>query len=375
MGINYPEALKLFGVPSSQLGGNFFGMGMIRSGVVAVNNTHDGSTIQHALAGLGIRQVDVANSGKGLLQSLVKVKPNILFLDIVLNDANGLQLIKIIREEKKFKNILIILILEEKYLLNIESAYEFGLDGVMIKQTYSGMVIREAIHKMMLCRSFCSQSGEVTWKAKLAFSFFDFQNYSKTKQWASLGLETKRDDPACTLLLAMSMHWTAGLKSAEDEYESAAKSGDDMAKCALRMRNSIEQKVKIEIARAEAEKEAAEVEEEDIPELDVPEIELSQEEDEDLDMENIELAEDESVETEVSELSELELSEEEPELEDVLDSRSIDTAEEQEIDVLELEEKAAPEPEDESIVLEQGFNLDEDDSATNINLEQGDIVS
>ena len=379
MGLDYPESLKLFGVPPSQLGENYFGMGMIRSGVVAVGNSHDGSTIQHALAGLGIRQVDVVNSGKGLLQSLVTNKPNILFLDIVLNDANGLQLIKIIREENKFKNILIILILEEKYILNIESAYEFGLDGIMLKQTYSGNVIREAIHKMMVCRSFCSQSGEVTWNAKLAFSFFDLQNYAKTKQWASLGLETKSEDPACTLLFAMSMHWTEGLKSAEDEYETAAKSSDEMAKCALRMRNTIEEKVKIELARAELESRAAEDEEEDIPELDGPELGSSEEDDdeEDIGMEDINLSEDDEIESDSHELSDIELSEEdETEIEDVEEEpKPIHPDEDQEIDGLELEVKAPPPEEDESIALEQGFSLDDNkDEPININLEQGDIV-
>ena len=372
MGLNYPESLKLFGRSAGELGEHYFGKGMIKSGVVAVNNTHDGSTIQHALAGLDIRQVDVVNSGKGLLQSLLKNKPHILFLDIVLNDANGLQLIKIIREESKFKNILIVLILEEKYLLNIENAYEFGLDGVMLKQTYSGMIIREAIHKMMLARSFCSESGDVAWKAKLAFSFYDLQNYPKAKQWSSLGLEVKKEDPACTLLLAMSLHWTEGLKSAEDEYEVAAKSSDEMAKCSLRMRNAIEQQVKIQQAKAELEKRAQEEDEElETPQLDGPDIELSQDEsDDDIALEGVELSEAEPEEPEESSLAELELSQEDEASDVPLSPDSLsDEEEEQEIDTLELEEDPSV---DESIKLEEGLAFDlNTEEAHSINIEQG----
>ncbi len=53
-------------------------------------------------------QVEVVNTGKNILATLSKVKPDMVFLDIGLPDMDGYAVVKLIRSNKLYKNLTVI---------------------------------------------------------------------------------------------------------------------------------------------------------------------------------------------------------------------------------------------------------------------------
>jgi CheY-like chemotaxis protein len=91
--------------------------------------------------------VDVA---VGSLEALAKLhgdaKPDMLILDIIMPDIDGLELLATIRKEKLVPNAAVIMLTNESSLDRIEQAKKLGIKGYIIKATrLPSEVVQEAL--------------------------------------------------------------------------------------------------------------------------------------------------------------------------------------------------------------------------------------
>src|SRR3989344_751392 len=81
--------------------------------------------------------VDVA---VGSVEALVKLrggaKPDILILDVIMPDIDGIELLETIRKEKLVPNSAIIMLTNESNQDKIEKAKSLGIKGYIVKATY-----------------------------------------------------------------------------------------------------------------------------------------------------------------------------------------------------------------------------------------------
>lgn len=97
------------------------------------------------------RVVAEASSGEECKKILHKVEADILLLDINLQDMNGLQLVKQIREQKNNIKIIILTIHNEPEYMN--KAFAYGSDGYVLKDSDSDVLVR-AIKEVLLGKQF-----------------------------------------------------------------------------------------------------------------------------------------------------------------------------------------------------------------------------
>ncbi|MDO8471004.1 MAG: response regulator [bacterium] len=94
--------------------------------------------------------VDVA---VGSLEALVKLrggaKPDILILDIIMPDIDGIELLETIRKEKLVPNSAIIMLTNESNQDKIEKAKSLGIKGYIVKATYIPSEVVEEVLKIV----------------------------------------------------------------------------------------------------------------------------------------------------------------------------------------------------------------------------------
>lgn len=87
---------------------------------------------QHILEGAGIR-VEVADDGK---QGIAKAKEgsiNLILLDIMLPQLNGIQVLKKLKEDPKTSKIPVVLLTNLGQASVIKTAYDLGAQGYLLK--------------------------------------------------------------------------------------------------------------------------------------------------------------------------------------------------------------------------------------------------
>ena len=89
-------------------------------------------------------KVFTAVNSKDALSILEKDMPRIVFLDIIMPDINGLELLKKIRE--KDKQVKVIMVSMAGDPSNIEEAYKLGADG-FISKPFSTDYLEEVVMK------------------------------------------------------------------------------------------------------------------------------------------------------------------------------------------------------------------------------------
>ena len=81
--------------------------------------------------------VDVAvGSAETLAKLRGGAKPDILILDIIMPDIDGIELLETIRKEKLVPNSAIIMLTNESNQDKIEKAKSLGIKGYIVKATY-----------------------------------------------------------------------------------------------------------------------------------------------------------------------------------------------------------------------------------------------
>ncbi len=94
-----------------------------------------------------IYDVSVALSGKEAFESIEYELPDLIVLDIVMDDMSGIEVCKKIKSEKRTEHIPVIFLTAAHDILK-ESAYEAGADDFMGKP-FEGAMLRAAIKKLI----------------------------------------------------------------------------------------------------------------------------------------------------------------------------------------------------------------------------------
>ncbi|OGG02806.1 hypothetical protein A2W14_07340 [Candidatus Gottesmanbacteria bacterium RBG_16_37_8] len=77
--------------------------------------------------------VEIAGSGREGLQKAHSFKPNLIFLDIMMPEMNGFDVLKALKENPDTKNIPVFMLTNFGQEENIKKAMEMGAEGILIK--------------------------------------------------------------------------------------------------------------------------------------------------------------------------------------------------------------------------------------------------
>lgn len=96
--------------------------------------------------GLNVQAVEL---GRQALEQIKKTKPDLILLDILLPDINGVQILKIIREDNNLKSIRVLMLtnLNEKDYIN--EALSLGVDGYLIKAHFTPNEVLDKIKQIL----------------------------------------------------------------------------------------------------------------------------------------------------------------------------------------------------------------------------------
>src|SRR2546430_1517524 len=88
------------------------------------------------LAAAGFK-IDTFSNGKDGLAAINKEKYDLLLLDIMLPDSNGLEILKEVKENPKTKSTQVVLLTNLGQDTIIDQAYQAGASGYLIKLAYN----------------------------------------------------------------------------------------------------------------------------------------------------------------------------------------------------------------------------------------------
>lgn len=93
--------------------------------------------------------VQAVELGKQALEQIKEIKPDLILLDILLPDMNGVQILKTIKEDNDFKSIRVLMLtnLNEKDYIN--EALSLGAEGYLIKAHFTPNEVVDKIRQIL----------------------------------------------------------------------------------------------------------------------------------------------------------------------------------------------------------------------------------
>jgi len=85
------------------------------------------------LSGLGMLHIRMAHCGEAALESIRIQRPEIVFLDWVMPEMTGLEVLKEIRKEPGLKNIPVVMVTSCSNRKMVVEALEAGANGYIVK--------------------------------------------------------------------------------------------------------------------------------------------------------------------------------------------------------------------------------------------------
>jgi len=79
----------------------------------------------------------ITNNGVKILEIIEKEKPNIILLDIVMPVMDGFDVLKIIKNSKKHKNIPVVMLTNLSQKESIERGFELGAESYIVKSHFT----------------------------------------------------------------------------------------------------------------------------------------------------------------------------------------------------------------------------------------------
>ncbi|MCK4919043.1 MAG: response regulator [Candidatus Pacebacteria bacterium] len=79
----------------------------------------------------------ITNNGSEVINLIKKEKPNIILLDIVMPVMDGFDVLKIIKSNKKFNNIPVVMLTNLSQKESIERVFELGAKGYIVKSHFT----------------------------------------------------------------------------------------------------------------------------------------------------------------------------------------------------------------------------------------------
>lgn len=96
-----------------------------------------------------IFQVFTAESGRRALELIQKEAPNLVLLDVMLPDVNGIQVLKEIKKDKKLSSVHILMLSNLNEKEYISEALDLGADGYLIKAHFTPNEVVDKIKQVL----------------------------------------------------------------------------------------------------------------------------------------------------------------------------------------------------------------------------------
>jgi DNA-binding response OmpR family regulator len=104
-------------------------------------------TLGEALRKKGYEVKSALDGGLGL-RLAKKEEPNLILLDLMLPKMHGLDVLRALREEKKTKNIPVVILTNMEDINEIETAIELGATTYLVKSNYNLDEVLDKIDKI-----------------------------------------------------------------------------------------------------------------------------------------------------------------------------------------------------------------------------------
>lgn len=92
--------------------------------------------------------VELAQSGRDALNSIVQTKPDLILLDIMLPDLDGYEIYQMIREKPEWDNIRVIYLTAKSRDVDIAKGLNLGADAYITKP-FSNALLLEKIESLL----------------------------------------------------------------------------------------------------------------------------------------------------------------------------------------------------------------------------------
>jgi len=81
-------------------------------------------------------EVTLAKNGKEGLEVAKKIKPDLIYLDIMMPEMNGIEVLGRLKADKETKNIPVVMLTNLSGTHDVETAMTKGASGYMVKSEY-----------------------------------------------------------------------------------------------------------------------------------------------------------------------------------------------------------------------------------------------
>lgn len=105
---------------------------MVKKIVIVDDERNLCDLLSQVLTKAGFKTHAVYN-GKEALEKIKEIIPDLVILDVILPDLTGHQILKILKESDKTKNIPVLMLTQKDLLKDVEHAMELGATRYLIK--------------------------------------------------------------------------------------------------------------------------------------------------------------------------------------------------------------------------------------------------
>ncbi len=100
-------------------------------------------------------EVETANDGGDALVKLTQSKPDVIILDILMPNLNGIEVLKILKEDPKLKKIPVLMLTAVSEINKMKECLEIGAIGYITK----GSSADEIVHKVNMILDMFNEGG------------------------------------------------------------------------------------------------------------------------------------------------------------------------------------------------------------------------
>lgn len=233
------RARQLLGVPADGLGDQYLGHGRFKRGLVVAGSMQDGVGLRSLLASVGAGSTEILTSGKDTMAHLAAKPTDLVVIEMELRDMNGLQLVQLIRSKPKHERTMILVCMEESFLVNLPRAFDLGADGFLLKPI-SGQSLRAGIHQMMTWRALGQGSGAARASTRAAAAFFELRDFQKCIDLAEGACSADEQNGLAAIYWALGTHALEGQEAAKSLYGRAQILAPELGPAIQRMQDQVE---------------------------------------------------------------------------------------------------------------------------------------
>ena len=93
--------------------------------------------------------VEVAADGETVLEKIIKTKPDLVLLDIVLPNIDGWEILRAIKNNSSLKNTMVVILSNLSEKEDVEKGLKIGAAKYLIKSHYTPSEVVEEVKEML----------------------------------------------------------------------------------------------------------------------------------------------------------------------------------------------------------------------------------